>query len=144
MPSRKNQMESMLLVYDDDDDEWWLLNKFKIIKEVRKTANCVWKRNFAQKIKPNQLNMFTTWKKNCPLYFIRKIRSPYRRKHFNSRPCFISTLITSLSVNKILLPRYTNWSTNFRALLFIEEIILVNHDENAKLCSVAFQLLWVI
>ena len=31
--------------------------------------------------------------------------------------------LTSLSVDEILLPRYMNWCTNFRCLLFNEEMM---------------------
>ena len=36
---------------------------------------------------------------------------------------FVRRKLTSLSVNKILLPRYVNWSTNFRGLPLSEEIV---------------------
>ena len=45
---------------------------------------------------------------------------------------FFMRMLTSLSVDEILLPRYVNWSTNFRGLLF--------NDEMAPSCFKGIQL----
>ena len=67
----------------------------------------------------------TAWKKSR---IISSDRSEfYMIDNLSSIPCFSKRMMTSLSVDEILLSRYMNWSTNFRDLPFkVERISCLN------------------
>ena len=67
-------------------------------------------------------NMATAWKNS---YFILSVRSDFHMIIYLliTVHTFSMCMLTSFSVNEILLPRYTKWTANFRGLLFNERII---------------------
>ena len=66
-------------------------------------------------------NSTTSWKKPC---FVSSDRSDFHVIDNLSIAfkAFARNMLISLSVNEMLLPRYVNWSTNFRGLLLRVEM----------------------
>ena len=74
----------------------------------------------------NSMDTLTPWKKS---HFILSDRSDF-------------SMLTSLSVDEMLLPRYVNLSTNFRGLLFKVEM-LPSHLKH-ELCFISVQCLLLL